>query len=76
MSYFYFFGKVRDESVPWILLYIEDKDLFAWRRGRESYLFHLTWTANVLPNEQMIPLLDMLTGSRKESEEMRQTFIR
>ncbi len=31
--------------MPWILLYIEDKDLFVWRRGRDSFMFHLTWNA-------------------------------
>ena len=62
LSYFYFFGQVQDSAIPWILLYIEDKDLFVWRRGRDSFMFHLTWNANVLPDEKiMFPLLFSLT---------------
>ncbi len=77
LAYFYFFGRVRDDAIPWILLYIEDKDLFHWKRGRESFLFHLTWTANVLPDEDhMLPLLTYLTTKRKESEELRQSYVR
>jgi hypothetical protein len=62
LSYFYFFGQVQDSAIPWILLYIEDKDLFLWRRGRDSFMFHLTWNANIVPEEKvMFPLLFSLT---------------
>lgn len=75
LSYFYFFGQVHDAAIPWVLLYLEDRDLFRWKHG-DSHMFHLGWTVNVPANErEVFPILNTLVQRAPESEHLHRYYV-
>lgn len=51
--------------------------MFDWKRGRDSFLFHLAWMANVSPEpESVFPLLHRLCKRGHEADSYRTSQIR